>query len=957
MTEAIFVLVRSQKAHGLRGVCGYSNYGYVQYNTAALPDRIHTGLDNASRPPTVLLMEPELELTRIATPLEHLLRGGDASMPAARAALTRLEALWLLIEDRHRLLDTAEIEPLAHQASLVEHVLATPELRRVLIADEVGLGKTIEAGLIIRRLIEATPAVRPKVLYLTEARLVDNVHEEFVRMGLDPRRWAAGLQEARLEPGNSDPLVLASMHRAVYQKEGGVNNFDTLLRSGPWDVVIVDEAHHLTDWSGDGTDPAQRMKLVKKLIEKRLSPGGRVILLTGTPHQGHEGRFRSLLLLLSDSGKDQKQAEGRVIYRIKDDIRDWNGGPLFPIRKVNPPTLVTVGEDYQRWLEEISELLGSGGGSRAGAWRRAQALQWCASSPEAGLAYLVRMAIRGGATGQSLPALRRAVAALRPYRGGAEDEPPEALERRIRDGLEVNEDLDDTGLPAQNRALSAALETGVELVRKDAFGEKLQHLFQWMDEAPEEKFVIFAQPVETVYLLRQRLSLRYGAASAALIVGQQEPEMRRRELNRFRRDPAVRALVSSRSGGEGINLQISRRLVHFDVPWNPMEMEQRVGRVHRYGGLKTVIVETLVLKGSREQRVLDRCRGRLGMIVRDLRGPGGPEFESLFSRTMALIPIQEIEELMAGEGFGPLTPDEEQRLDELVRSGYDSWKKADAVFRARAREVQSIERGAVTEADFESFLVRCLGAVPVSGWRRRTLGPETPGEAPPIVERDTKILRIPDGSLGYIGIDGGVGMVGPAGAQEPPRRLGLNDRWVADNIRSRIGGGDPDGKGDDALVRGSGYLQISAAEWSAFVRRAELPEPLHERAMVVAYAVRHLDLRVPPARETGSTLRVYCCSVSGDVEKELSAEESAALMRILVQGRASRSRAVECNGERLIEQEEHRIAALRASKPGAPANAVFPVAALWLEPLRSGGELPGDTSILAENGALPGSEK
>jgi superfamily II DNA or RNA helicase len=916
----------------LRGVCGFSNFGYVQYSTAALPDRVHVGLDVASRPPTVLFMEPELEITQISTPLEHLLRGGETSMPGTRAALARLEALWLLIEDRHRLLDAAEIEPLAHQASLVEHVLATPELRRVLIADEVGLGKTIEAGLIIRRLIEATPAIRPKVLYLTEARLVDNVHEEFVRMGLDPRRWAAGLQEARLEPGNSDPLVLASMHRAVYQQEGGVNNFDTLLRSGPWDVVIVDEAHHLTDWSGDGTDPAQRMKLVKKLVEKRLAPGGRVILLTGTPHQGHEGRFRSLLLLLSDSGKDQKQAEGRVIYRIKDDIRDWNGGPLFPIRKVNPPTLVAVGEAYQGWLAQISALLGSGGGSRAGAWRRAQALQWCASSPEAGLAYLVRMAIRGGATIQSLPALRRSLEALRPYRGGAENEPVEALEGRIRDGLEISEDLDDAGLPTRDKGLSDALETGVELVQKDAFGDKLQHLFQWMDDAPEEKFVVFAQPVETVYLLRQRLAQRYGAASAALIIGQQEPELRKRELNRFRRDPAVRALVSSRSGGEGINLQISRRLIHFDVPWNPMEMEQRVGRVHRYGGLKTVIVDTLVLKDSREQRVLDRCRGRLGMIVRDLRGPGGPEFESLFSRTMALIPIQEIEKLMAGEGFGPLTSDEEQRLDELVRSGYDSWKKTDEVFRARAHEVQSIERGAVNEADFEAFMIRCLGAVPVSGWRRRSLGSETPGEAPPVIERDTKILRIPDGSLGYIGNDGGAVMVGPAGAHESPRRLGMNDTWIANEIRTLIGGGDLGGKGDDLLVRGSGYLQIPREEWRSFAARVELSPQLHERMLVVAYVVRHVDLRVPPARETGSTLRIYCCSVSGEAGKELSTAESAGLMRILVQGRASRSRAVECNGEVLLEQEAHRIKGLRASKPGDPANVVFPVAAFWLEP-------------------------
>ena len=99
---------------------------------------------------------------------------------------------------------------------------------------------------------------------------------------------------------------------------------------------------HLTDRSEDSSSPQERMKLARTLIRERLLPQGHLILLTGTPHQGHEFRFRNLLRLLSSDGKTEAEARGRVIYRIKDDIRDWNGQPLFPVRRVNPPTLVEV---------------------------------------------------------------------------------------------------------------------------------------------------------------------------------------------------------------------------------------------------------------------------------------------------------------------------------------------------------------------------------------------------------------------------------------------------------------------------------------------------------------------------------------------------------------------------------------------------------------------------------------
>ncbi len=228
-------LVRSKRGDDLRSICGETRFGFVSYFTAALPDRLYVGLDDAQRPPSMRMNEPELDVFSIPTPLEALLGAspaGEGLPSATRDAVRRLEALWLLVEDRYRLLDASPIEPLRHQASLVEHILSRPSLRRVLIADEVGLGKTIEVGLLIQRLQEASTTGALRVLYLTEAQLVENVCEELSRIGLRPRRWTASVQEARLVPGDSDPLVVASIRRAVYQTQKG-DPLRTVSQSGP----------------------------------------------------------------------------------------------------------------------------------------------------------------------------------------------------------------------------------------------------------------------------------------------------------------------------------------------------------------------------------------------------------------------------------------------------------------------------------------------------------------------------------------------------------------------------------------------------------------------------------------------------------------------------------------------------------------------------------------------------
>ena len=211
------------------------------------------------------------------------------------------------------------------------NILDTPGRHRVLIGDEVGLGKTVVAGLIIQELLAANPGLR--VLYLAPARLVSNVGREFKRLALFFREWKATDGDARLE---TDSRIIASIHRAVHP-----NHFDRLLKLRPWDLIIVDECHHLSDWGEGGGDPVMKYRLVRDLVAAQ-SAESRLLLLSGTPHQAHAARFENLLRLLQTPGESQAATAGRVIYRTKEDVRDWDGNLLFPKRQVNPPFLATL---------------------------------------------------------------------------------------------------------------------------------------------------------------------------------------------------------------------------------------------------------------------------------------------------------------------------------------------------------------------------------------------------------------------------------------------------------------------------------------------------------------------------------------------------------------------------------------------------------------------------------------
>ncbi len=755
------------------------DFGINAYVLAPPPERLWS--DFPERALKVLQGVDTYDARTIASPavmFSGILKQ-DNWQAMSRRSLARFHSLTLLAEDPQRRFDARPVSTLAHQMSLVRHILDNREMRRVLIADEVGLGKTIEAGLILKELMEAKAGLR--ILYLAPARLVSNVATEFQKMELGFRVWKSGDSDANLEIDNR---IIASIHRAVHE-----NHYKKFTNCKPWDVVVVDECHHLSDWAPGGGNPVEKFRLVRDIVTAPTW-NGHLLMLSGTPHQAHQDRFENLLGLLKNREEPKTKISGRVIYRTKEDVRDWDGNPLFPKRQVNPPLIVDLSEKHREWLDSIFQYFAPNAGffvtqkDRALNWRCAQALQWASSSPNAGLGYLVRQAIRGGWKLSKSP-MREAIAALRPYRNGLADEPVERLYERIL--REINQqntesDLDDlediegkSGNP--DSELGELITTGVELVNspRQPKWEKLWN--EVIKPAGGEKIVLFAQPIETVMALAQWLKNKTGRQPALIIGGQNDAE-RAAQVSSFRSQQGPQFLVSSKAGGEGINLQIARRLVHIDVPWNPMDMEQRIGRVHRFGSKETIIVDTLVVSGTREERMWAVARSKLRSVAQTMVEP--EKFEALFSRVMSLVAPEEIQDIFVGDPSGNVSEEDSEKLSSLVVAGFERWRQFDKRFSETQREIKQMNPGLAEWQDVGWFLKEYGGAEEESGisitrFRFDQNNVVVSSNEP------AGVLRFRDGSLGYLGNLEGAPLDGPEA--QKVTGIGLNEARVLEVIR------------------------------------------------------------------------------------------------------------------------------------------------------------------------------
>ena len=757
------------------------DFGFISYDLVGLPRRL---LESKG---AHTLVETSIDKRRtddIHTPATQLLSfkhsEDDNWLAQSTRSLSRLYAAFLIAEDPQRRLDVRKVSTLMHQVSLVQHILQRPELKKVLIGDEVGLGKTIEAGLLVRQILEQDN--RARILYLAPARLVSNVSKEFrEKLEIDARVWTSGNEsDARLE---DDKIIIASIHKAVFGK-----NLSKVAKSGPWDVVIVDECHHLSDWGVSGGQPNQSYKLVSQLV-KNQPEDGRLILMSGTPHQGNEVRFKNILRLLSDDEKNFENAAGRVIFRTKDRVKDWFGNPLFPPRDVREPLVIDLGEKYKKWYSSVANLYNSNGLKgvrlRAAGWAKGQALQWAASSVQAGLGFLTRLAMRRLGWDLENEVLRQAISALRPYRGGPKNEPLELLYQRLckqigrgllsgslQDDEEEVEEYDWIPDPV---LLEKLILDGIELIRDKSSMAKWEAVFDLIDQLDGEKVVLFAQPVETVTVVASELEKRYGC-KPALIIGNQDNGERAGQVESFQSQDGPRFLVSSKAGSEGLNMQCARCLIHLDVPWNPMELEQRVGRVHRFGSQKTIIVNTVVADGSREVDMYRIARQKLSLVAQHL---APDQFEALFSRVMSLVPPKELESIL-GNSSNPLKSEsaDGHKLGRLVDEGYRNWSNFDDVYRMQAEQIRESNPGEATWEDLAAYLIKYHGAKPGSSANFSSFR-FSKDEIQSVREEVPTIFF--DGTSYSCGDTSGLGAISAEGNVSTP--LGLNLDCVRDKLK------------------------------------------------------------------------------------------------------------------------------------------------------------------------------
>lgn len=893
----------------------YEDWGIKVLDLASPPRRLWG--DSTTSPAVIRTNVDPIQASNCATPAELLtaaLTDGDNWSAMTKRSLSRYEALFLLAEDPQRRLDARPVVTLAHQVSLVRHVRDNPSLRRVLIGDEVGLGKTVVAGLIIQELLAENPGLR--VLYLAPARLVSNVAKEFSRLDLHFREWKTQDGDARIE---SDSRVIASIHRAVHPAHN-----ERVRGARAWDVIVVDECHHLSDWADGGGDPVQKYRLVRDLVGGQPR-AGYLLLLSGTPHQAHAARFENLLRLLRLPDEPENSTAGRVIYRTKEDVRDWDGNPLFPQRRVNPPLVVELDPEHRDWLTAIHRFFRPPPGStneaarRAAGWKCAQALQWAASSPNAGLGYLVRQSIRAG-WDLTDPTLYDALNAIRPYRSGAPDEPIDSVFRRLvaeigrqqsdDDIDDIESDMADEQADDDHAALAQLIQQGVLLVRspRQAKWERL-----WSDiiePAKGERVVMFAQPIETVLALSAWLERKTSVRPAIIIGGQSDAE-RDNQVARFRSTNGPRFLISSRAGGEGINLQFARRLVHLDVPWNPMEMEQRVGRVHRFGSRETIIVDTIVARDSRETQAWNVARERLQDIARTLVAQD--RFETVFSRVMCLIPPEELQTVLINSPITPLADAEVQRLSTLVDSGFRDWQQFHERYAANQRQIRDQQPGLARWKHLQEFLLRTGNATAIAGIERtRFVFQEGRVEAQGQV---AEVIRLKDGSTRFVGdYEGGLFSgdvaVGP---------LGLNIEPIATVLREY---------GCPRLPTGAAFMR-----WGEGQRT--LKSLLGDEAMVLVFLRQTLRLDgTGTAKEVGNELLAY--SIDQTATRVLSAEAKDALFRIQEQGTVRLKPPESIGMPWVVDQEKRLNATLR--QPTADEirqglrYAVWPILALHVSP-------------------------
>ena len=515
------------------------------------------------------------------------------------------------------------IIPLPHQLHVLNRAMETNNIRYIL-ADEVGLGKTIEAGMIIRELKSRGLVSRILVVCPTglvtqwASEMQEKFHEKFQVILPSDYDTIRRLTDNNDVYGQFDQVISPMDSIKPIEKHAGwseekVEKYNeeriySIINSG-WDLIIIDEAHRVAGSSGE----VARYKLGNLLAQ--ASPY--LLLLSATPHNGKTEPFLRLIRLLdADAFPNAKsivreQVAPYLIRTEKREAIDNNGNLLFKNRITH---LVTISWDERNNLQrELYEMVSSYVSETYNKALRNRKKNMCLIFL---LIIMQRMVTSSTAAIQQ--SLERRLSVLKEQRtcvGNLKEEDLDEL--NIEDGVEeaieaISLDMD---LEIEELQQIVSLAKQAQFQNRDAKVEPLiMEIDAILSADRSQKIIIFTEFVATQKYL-QELLVNIGY-SVTILNGGMSIDERNAAMQEFRTSTSI--FISTDAGGEGLNLQFANIIINYDLPWNPMKIEQRCGRVDRIGQQRDVHIYNFIVGETVENRVREVLEEKLSVILKEM---------------------------------------------------------------------------------------------------------------------------------------------------------------------------------------------------------------------------------------------------------------------------------------------------------------------------------------------------
>lgn len=672
--------------------------------------------------------------------------------------------------DRYFSLSIARVDPLPHQLEAVyDHFLKQPRIR-FLLADDPGAGKTIMAGLLLKEL--KIRGLAQRVLIVTPANLTfqwqrelkDKFREQFEVVRGDVLRSTYGTN-----PWQEKNQVITSISWVSRMDDAR----QSLLRAR-WDLVIVDEAHKMSAYSED------KKTLAYQLGEALSEMTDHLLLMTATPHKGDPENFCLFLRLLdADVYGDvsslekavQRQEAPFYLRRVKEalvtfpDPNDGHVKRLFTRRLVQTIEF-TLDPDEADFYDALTHYV------------EEQSVKAAADQSAQGRAVGFTMAMLQRRFASSIYAVRRSLERMKERREKILADPAayrrEQINRRVPENFDELPDEEQQAIIDELEQVVASVDPAalqreiVQLTRLIAQAHvleerelesklvKLRELLiqQGIFADPTMKLLIFTEHRETLDYLVGKLhdwGLTVTQIYGGMKIGDRDTPGTRIHAEREFKE-RCQVLVATEAAGEGINLQFCWLMINYDIPWNPIRLEQRMGRIHRYGQDKDCLIFNFVATNTSEGRVLQKLFERIREIERALDPDGTGK---VFNVLGDIFPANQLERMLRDMYAHNLTEDviksriveqvDRDRFERISYSALEGLAKRDLNLAAMvSAAAEAKERRLVPDVVRDFF----LQAAPVVGLQVRPVGRGRQGTASPASEpRVFRLGRIPASTL------------------------------------------------------------------------------------------------------------------------------------------------------------------------------------------------------------------